>query len=97
MEILAIDEVGKLTVPHLLGTVKYFLRKMFGPDVDVKYRASYFPFTELVPVCIYVLYVCMRVSFFMYCRYCMYVLYVCMYVCMYEVLFSTCMMDIGPV
>jgi phenylalanyl-tRNA synthetase alpha chain len=46
VEILAIDEVGKLTVPHLLGTVKYFLRKMFGPEVDVKYRASYFPFTE---------------------------------------------------
>eukprot|EP01036_Dinobryon_divergens_P034691 gene34691-44864_t len=46
VEILAIDEIGKLTVPHLLGTVKYFLRKMFGPDVDVKYRASYFPFTE---------------------------------------------------
>jgi phenylalanyl-tRNA synthetase alpha chain len=46
VEILAIDEIGKLTVPHLLGTVKHFLRKMFGPDVDVKFRASYFPFTE---------------------------------------------------
>lgn len=45
-EILAIDEIGKLTLPHLLGTVKYFLQKMFGPDIDVKYRASYFPFTE---------------------------------------------------
>lgn len=46
VEILAMDEIGKLTVPHLLGTVKYFLRKMFGPDIEVKYRASYFPFTE---------------------------------------------------
>jgi phenylalanyl-tRNA synthetase alpha chain len=46
VEILAIDEIGKLTVPHLLGTVKYFLQKMFGPDIEVKYRASYFPFTE---------------------------------------------------
>jgi phenylalanyl-tRNA synthetase alpha chain len=46
VEILAIDEIGKLTVSHLLGTVKYFLQKMFGSDVDVKYRASYFPFTE---------------------------------------------------
>lgn len=46
VEILAIDEIGKLTVPHLLGTVKYFLQKMFGPEIDVKYRASYFPFTE---------------------------------------------------
>ena len=46
VEILAVDEIGKLTVPHLLGTVKYFLRKMFGEEVDVKFRASYFPFTE---------------------------------------------------
>ena len=45
-EILAVDELGKLTLPHLLGTVKHFLRKMFGPEIDVKYRASYFPFTE---------------------------------------------------
>lgn len=45
-EILAIDEIGKLTLPHLLGTVKHFLQKMFGKDIEVKYRASYFPFTE---------------------------------------------------
>jgi phenylalanyl-tRNA synthetase alpha chain len=45
-EILAVDEIGKLTLPHLLGTVKYFLQKMFGKDIEVKYRASYFPFTE---------------------------------------------------
>lgn len=46
VEILAIDEIGKLTIPHLLGTVKYFLQKMFGSEIEVKYRASYFPFTE---------------------------------------------------
>jgi phenylalanyl-tRNA synthetase alpha chain len=46
VEILAIDEIGKLTVPHLLGTVKHFLQKMFGDEIEVKYRASYFPFTE---------------------------------------------------
>lgn len=46
MEILAIDEIGKLTLPHLLGTVKYFLQRMFGPDIELKFRASYFPFTE---------------------------------------------------
>ena len=46
IEILAIDEIGKLTLPHLMGTVKYFLQKMFGDDIEVKYRASYFPFTE---------------------------------------------------
>jgi phenylalanyl-tRNA synthetase alpha chain len=46
VEILAVDKIGKLTVPHLLGTVKYFLQKMFGDDIEVKYRSSYFPFTE---------------------------------------------------
>ena len=46
VEILAIDKVGELTLPHLLGTVEYFLQKMFGPDIEVKFRASYFPFTE---------------------------------------------------
>lgn len=38
--------MGKLTLPHLLGTVKHFLQKMFGSDIELKYRASYFPFTE---------------------------------------------------
>ena len=46
VEILAVDEIGKLSISHLLGTIKYFLRKMFGPDIEVKYRGSYFPFTE---------------------------------------------------
>ena len=46
VEILAIDEIGKITLEHLLGTVEYFLRKMFGSEVEIKYRASYFPFTE---------------------------------------------------
>ncbi|KAJ1436666.1 alpha subunit of phenylalanyl-tRNA synthetase [Ochromonadaceae sp. CCMP2298] len=46
VEILAMDEIGKLTLPHLLGTVKHFLQKMFGDEIEVKYRASYFPFTE---------------------------------------------------
>lgn len=46
VEILAVDEIGKITLEHLLGTVEYFLRKMFGPEVEIKYRASYFPFTE---------------------------------------------------
>ena len=38
VEILAVDEIGKLTVPHLLGTVKYFLQKMFGDEIEVKYK-----------------------------------------------------------
>ena len=46
VEILAIDEIGKLTIEHLLGTVSYFLKTMFGSGIELKYRASYFPFTE---------------------------------------------------
>ncbi|MFH1850895.1 MAG: phenylalanine--tRNA ligase subunit alpha, partial [Candidatus Neomarinimicrobiota bacterium] len=30
----------------LKGTVDYFLRKMFGPNVKARFRPSYFPFTE---------------------------------------------------
>lgn len=43
IEILAIDE--GLTFTDLKGTVKEFLQQMFG-DVPIRFRASYFPFTE---------------------------------------------------
>lgn len=43
IEILAIDE--GLTFTDLKGTVKIFLEEMFG-DVPIRFRASYFPFTE---------------------------------------------------
>lgn len=43
IEILAIDE--GLTFTDLKGTVKEFLQQMFG-DVEIRFRASYFPFTE---------------------------------------------------
>ena len=46
VEILAIEERGKLTLGHLKGTVEVFLREMFGPSVKVRFRGSYFPFTE---------------------------------------------------
>jgi len=46
VEILAIEELGNLTLGHLKGTVEYFLRKMFGNDIQVKFRGSFFPFTE---------------------------------------------------
>jgi phenylalanyl-tRNA synthetase alpha chain len=46
VEILAIEEKGKLHLGHLKGTVDHFLREMFGPDIEVRYRGSYFPFTE---------------------------------------------------
>jgi len=43
IEILAIDE--GLTFTDLKGTVKVFLQELFG-DVPIRFRASYFPFTE---------------------------------------------------
>lgn len=43
IELLAIDE--GLTFTDLRGTVKEFLRRVFG-DVEIRFRASYFPFTE---------------------------------------------------
>ncbi|WP_353672241.1 phenylalanine--tRNA ligase subunit alpha [Synechocystis sp. LKSZ1] len=44
VEVLAIDE--GLTFTHLKGTIKEFVRQMFGEALPVRFRASYFPFTE---------------------------------------------------
>jgi phenylalanyl-tRNA synthetase alpha chain len=44
VELLAIDR--GLTFTDLKGTIKEFLRQMFGEDLPVQFRASYFPFTE---------------------------------------------------
>lgn len=35
-----------ITMADLKGTLDYFARKMFGPDVKTRLRPSYFPFTE---------------------------------------------------
>jgi phenylalanyl-tRNA synthetase alpha chain len=44
VELLA---VGKgLTFTDLKGTIKEFIRQMFGDDLPILFRASYFPFTE---------------------------------------------------
>jgi phenylalanyl-tRNA synthetase alpha chain len=43
VEILAIDK--GLTFTDLKGTLKEFVRQMFG-DVATRFRPSYFPFTE---------------------------------------------------
>jgi phenylalanyl-tRNA synthetase alpha chain len=43
LEILAIDK--GLTFTDLKGTVKVFLKEMFG-DLPIRFRASFFPFTE---------------------------------------------------
>ena len=44
VEILAVDK--GLTFADLKGTIKEFLTQMFGEELPVKCRASYFPFTE---------------------------------------------------
>jgi phenylalanyl-tRNA synthetase alpha chain len=44
VELLAVDR--GLTFTDLKGTIKEFLRQMFGADLPVQFRASYFPFTE---------------------------------------------------
>ena len=44
VEILAIDKGIKFT--DLKGTIKEFLQRMFGDELPVQFRTSYFPFTE---------------------------------------------------
>lgn len=44
LELLAVEEGLRFT--DLRGTIKEFLRQMFGDDLQVRFRASYFPFTE---------------------------------------------------
>lgn len=44
IEGLLVDTGVSLT--HLRGTLTLFLRELFGPDVKVRFRPSFFPFTE---------------------------------------------------
>lgn len=44
VELLAIDKGLKFT--DLKGTIKEFLQRMFGSELPVQFRTSYFPFTE---------------------------------------------------
>jgi phenylalanyl-tRNA synthetase alpha chain len=46
VEILALEKRGELNLGHLKGTVEHFLEQMLGPDIEVRFRGSYFPFTE---------------------------------------------------
>ena len=46
IEILALEKRGELHLGHLKGTVEHFLKNMFGPQIDIRFRGSYFPFTE---------------------------------------------------
>jgi len=44
VEILLVDQ--GVSFADLRGTIKAFLAQMFGPDLPLRFRASYFPFTE---------------------------------------------------
>jgi phenylalanyl-tRNA synthetase alpha chain len=41
-----VDEAGKITLAHLKGVLSEFVRALFGAEVGVRFRSSYFPFTE---------------------------------------------------
>jgi len=36
----------KVTFPQLKGTLEYFIKTLFGRDKKVRFRPSFFPFTE---------------------------------------------------
>lgn len=46
IEILAVAPMGELNLGGLKGTVTYFLEQMLGKDIEVRFRGSFFPFTE---------------------------------------------------
>lgn len=46
IEILALDEIGKLNFGTLRATVIHFLEQMLGEGIETRFRGSYFPFTE---------------------------------------------------
>jgi phenylalanyl-tRNA synthetase alpha chain len=46
IEILNVRPIGDLNIGSLRATIIHFLKEMFGPDIDTRFRGSYFPFTE---------------------------------------------------
>jgi phenylalanyl-tRNA synthetase alpha chain len=44
VEGLVVDE--GITFAHLKGTLEYFLRSLFGEKIKIRFRPSFFPFTE---------------------------------------------------
>lgn len=44
IEGLVIDE--NISIAHLKGTLEVFVKKMFGEDREIRFRPSFFPFTE---------------------------------------------------
>ncbi|HVA77856.1 MAG TPA: phenylalanine--tRNA ligase subunit alpha [Candidatus Binataceae bacterium] len=41
-----VDRRGRITMAHLKGVLAEFARAFFGPNTKVRFRASFFPFTE---------------------------------------------------
>ncbi|HTY56324.1 MAG TPA: phenylalanine--tRNA ligase subunit alpha [Candidatus Binataceae bacterium] len=41
-----VDRAGAVTMAHLKGALSEFVREIFGADTKVRFRASFFPFTE---------------------------------------------------
>jgi phenylalanyl-tRNA synthetase alpha chain len=41
-----VDRTGRVTMSHLKGVLSEFARAFFGPSTKVRFRASFFPFTE---------------------------------------------------
>jgi phenylalanyl-tRNA synthetase alpha chain len=41
-----VDHTGVITMAHLKGVLTEFLRNLFGADKEVRFRTSFFPFTE---------------------------------------------------
>jgi phenylalanyl-tRNA synthetase alpha chain len=41
-----VDRIGVITMAHLKGVLAEFLRAFFGTDTGVRFRSSFFPFTE---------------------------------------------------
>ncbi len=35
-----------VSLAHLKGTLEYFFKKLLGDDIEIRFRPSYFPFTE---------------------------------------------------
>ncbi len=43
---LAIDRSGKITLAELKGTLEHFYKQLFGENITMRMRASFFPFVE---------------------------------------------------
>ncbi len=41
-----VDRTGVVTMAHLKGVLSVFIRALFGAEVGLRFRSSYFPFTE---------------------------------------------------